>query len=445
MIKLKIISYKKAVVLKVDYEATAFTEELFNWKWCKGKEIFRFDIESGKSTFFKQLEYNKAPKVLATYPLNLKFSSAILNESILRFFRSNCLGNKTHRSALVALMRLLRETVNQIMEREKGIELGTTYINAFGHAYGMFLVPMINIANRIENPSMANLSVYTEFKGKIPFYMWPENTLLPENWLTQLDQLVENGNDNNTAVIKLLDLPNKDLVRSMIEINYLCVFNLKAAFEICSNYDFAIRLFKAVQITEEIKQFINNIKPIYGEEGIVRLAEKSEEYNLEDCVRLYNCLNNENIELLIKERVRIRNLHDWLSITHKKQQHKNVKFNVPEHVIRRLSMQMNGLSFSLPSESLELIKVGHDLHNCVASYSEDMANNKCWIVIITNDDGKRLACLEISENALVQARINKNIGVKENRDINDVVMQWVRKANLAVKTKDINDKVAMAS
>ena len=309
----------------------------------------------------------------------------------------------------------------------------------------MFLVPMINIANRIENPSMANLSVYTEFKGKIPFYMWPENTLLPENWLTQLDQLVENGNDNNTAVIKLLDLPNKDLVRSMIEINYLCVFNLKAAFEICSNYDFAIRLFKAVQITEEIKQFINNIKPIYGEEGIVRLAEKSEEYNLEDCVRLYNCLNNENIELLIKERVRIRNLHDWLSITHKKQQHKNVKFNVPEHVIRRLSMQMNGLSFSLPSESLELIKVGHDLHNCVASYSEDMANNKCWIVIITNDDGKRLACLEISENALVQARINKNIGVKENRDINDVVMQWVRKANLAVKTKDINDKVAMAS
>ena len=190
---------------------------------------------------------------------------------------------------------------------------------------------------------------------------------------------------------------------------------------------------------------VNNIKPIYGEEGIVRLAEKSEEYKLEDCVRLYNCLNNENIELLIKERVRIRDLHDWLSITHKKQQHKNVKFNVPEHVIRRLSMQMNGLSFSLPSESLELIKVGHDLHNCVASYSEDMANNKCWIVIITNDDGKRLACLEISENTLVQARINKNIRVKENRDINDVVMQWVKKANLAVKTKDINDRVAMAS
>lgn len=439
IIKLKVIAYKAAIELKVEYEANAFTD-LFQRKWCKGKETFRINF-TGESYFKKEVFFNSEEMESAVYPINQEFYSAIVNGSILRFLKHGSLALQTHRTELTHAVRVIRETVTKSLKTRFKDDLTSLYVNASSERSGMFLVPILSMVARIQKPEGKNIEPYTKFENKLTtLFMWKKSDDMPENWLELMLQYMNEGEDETGSILKIVGLPNKDGIRNMVKENIHSINNIKAALRICRNYDYAVRLAQAINISVTREEFLKEMLPIYREDGIVRMAERAKKFNLDDCARLYKLLNEENKGVVRAKGVRLRDLHDWMSLRHKTQDHKNQMFNVPEHVVRRLSMQMSGLSFSMPSESLELVKIGHDLHNCVASYSEDMLNNKSWIVVITNGEGKRLACLEIKQDTVVQAKINGNIGVRENREINGVVMQWVKKAKLAVKTEDISSK-----
>ena len=89
------------------------------------------------------------------------------------------------------------------------------------------------------------------------------------------------------------------------------------------------------------------MKTIYGQEGILRLVVDAQELGTTDCVRLYNFLNDENQTAIETEGVRLKDLHNWMSLRHKLQNHKNLKYDIPDYIIKRLSMQTNRLKFFL--------------------------------------------------------------------------------------------------
>jgi len=148
-------------------------------------------------------------------------------------------------------------------------------------------------------------------------------------------------------------------------------------------------------------------------------------------------LNDENKKALETESVRLRDLHDWMSLRHKRQTHKNLKFDVPDHIIKRLSMQTDRLKFFMPKESMELLEAGHELHNCVATYGNAMKNNSKWIVLVADDKGKLTVCLEIRGNELVQAKTNRNKPVSSDNKLNSEVLAWAKEANIRVETSDV--------
>lgn len=436
-VTLKVITFKNAVELRVSYEGLAFTKNLFKRTFCDGKEIFRFDLKSGKSTFHVKL--TKGKKVEWTvYPIEEGYIQAIERGSILRYFRRNCLANKTHRKGLIGVLRLVREYITNQLEKREKKRLETLYINGLGHDSGMFLLPLFNFANRIENPNGKNYERGRKFKSYITrLYTVEADSIFPKDWVSLLYERMEKGEDEVTALVRSMGLPDRAEVRKLVGEDYHCIGNLKKALALCENFHHGIRLHEAIEVNENTTDFLEILKGMYGEERMVRFAEHKMEYNFKDCRMLYFQLNEENRERLLREKVRSRDLHDWLSMVHKKQKHKNHPLNVPEHIRRRLCMQKDSLQFMVPKESFELLEMGHKLHNCVAGYGERMREGKVCIVAVTDDKGKYLACLEIMGDRIVQAKIDQNKGVKVNAKINQSILEWAKKANLKVETRDI--------
>ena len=56
---------------------------------------------------------------------------------------------------------------------------------------------------------------------------------------------------------------------------------------------------------------------------------------LEDCVRLYNQLDEDSKIEIVTEHIRLRDLHDWMAKKHRRQTHQNIILDVPEHIINR--------------------------------------------------------------------------------------------------------------
>ena len=56
---------------------------------------------------------------------------------------------------------------------------------------------------------------------------------------------------------------------------------------------------------------------------------------------------------------------------------------------------------------------------------------------MTDDKGMLAACLEVRDNALVQAKLKYNDPVHENQAINDEILKWCRAAGLEIITKDV--------
>ncbi|WP_049755863.1 PcfJ domain-containing protein [Desulforamulus reducens] len=275
--------------------------------------------------------------------------------------------------------------------------------------------------------------------------------------------LVKQKQDFISALVATYSLPDKPIIKRILGANPFEASLLSEAMQLCKNYDYAIRLYKSFKlynllgsnrygyeytpdyVNRDVLQFLRDMLRVYGESGIVHMMENAKEINLKDCIRLYQQLKDENQRAIKTEKVRIRDLHDWMSYRHKLQNHENLKFNVPNHIIRRLSMQNEKLKFFLPKESMELLKAGVELHNCVASYSRAMQDNSKWVVLVANDKGKLVACLEVQGRRLIQAKIDKNKPVSSDNKLNAEVISWAKEANLEIKTNDLKVQTESAT
>ena len=56
---------------------------------------------------------------------------------------------------------------------------------------------------------------------------------------------------------------------------------------------------------------------------------------------------------------------------------------------------------------------------------------------MTDDNGLMRACLEVRDNALVQAKLKFNKPVSEDAAINSAIRDWCRMTGLAIKTADV--------
>lgn len=135
--------------------------------------------------------------------------------------------------------------------------------------------------------------------------------------------------------------------------------------------------------------------------------------------------------------VKLKELHDWLIMALKDQQDNGFALEAPEHIKRRLAMQTESLKFFLPKHTDDLVEASDKLHNCVRTYGDRVYNGECNIVLMTDDIGKLVACLEVKNGVLVQAKLKHNRSVRQDAKINKAVVEWCAKTDLKIETKDV--------
>ena len=449
--RLAVKEYKSAVTFEIYSTTLEFNNYLGIFERSY-KEVFRFDIDKQTATF---TTYRNGAKC-ETLELGDPFKLDIFQKSILRFFLSFSFANTDQKTELSRILKVLRETVHRKLEEHLGYKVSSMFVFP-GTYYGSFLVPIFNIAYRLACPDAPNLpAVYREDTRTVWDYWTTKmlevsqgvagtliHTFSGAGYMDGVMAKTRKKKDFITALAASHSLPDKPMVRRALQEDPFDVNMLSMSFKLCENYDYAMQMFggmtklKHMRDHEELLQFLQEMKGLYGEVGIVRLVCEAQELNLRDCIRLYEQLNDANKKALADEGVRLRDLHDWMSLRQKKQLHKNVKFDVPAHIVRRLSMQRDRLSFFLPAESMQLLEAGHKLHNCVAGYGKSMKNNELWIVLVADDMGKLAACLEIKGKELVQAKQDRNKAVSLNAQLNDAIFAWAKAAKLEIKTSDV--------
>lgn len=440
-VRLAVKAYKSSVIFEINCDSVYF-DDLFSVRAKRYKETFKFDLSKQIVTFSKTQGKNKADVVEIGNPFDL---SLLQGTSILRFFLPNSLANTKQKAALSSIIKTLRETVQGMLEKRLCHKVKSMFVSP-GQRHGSFLHPIFNIAYRVRYPDALNLTaIYRETPRNIEYY-WGDQMIIASDSMYSAIELTRPERNIIDAMITLAELPDKTTVRRILTESIFNIGKLGNAFEICSNYDYAIRLYDGFKkltfsrydhIVKPLIEFLKALLPVYGEAGVVQLVEFAFEVDLKDCVNLYNQLNEENRRAIVDEKVKIKDLHDWMAKRHRIQNHVNLRFNVPDHIVKRLSMQKDKLKFFLPQESLELLEAGAELHNCVASYGTAVKNNRKWIVLVASDNGRLSACIEVVGKEVVQAKIDRNKPVHTDVKLNAEIVTWAKEANLAIKTSDV--------
>ena len=98
--------------------------------------------------------------------------------------------------------------------------------------------------------------------------------------------------------------------------------------------------------------------------------------------------------------------HNALSNISYQVKNKNITFSYSQDQ-KDLEDDIDGYSFRLPENSYKLCDIGTVLHNCVASYADQVSEKKCTIVYATKEDHYQI-CIEVDGNEVMQERVDHN-------------------------------------
>lgn len=447
-VRFTIETFKRVVRFSATYKTIEFPRLFVPWK-RHYKESFRFDLA-------KQQVLHRSPitDVEENAYVGNPFED-LAARSLLRHINVTSMA-KSHKAKIVEMLSSLRKV---IQERMPGSAKQSMYV-PYGQSFGYVLAPIENIAYRVTYPDAPNLD--KAYRGYLRERKEYQNRyLLGERHSNKVmfDRVAEKMRveklDFRTAMVQCSGLPNKKSVRDAIGESPFGVEYLRLALSLCEKHDYAMRLYKAFEngkvlsasegyekafCNAGIVDFLKTIKSIYGEKGMVYAAENQVKMQILDCRQLYAVLNEENRATVIEGKVPLPDLHDWMARQHRRQSHKNIVFEVPEHIERRLAMQKDHIKFFLPRESFELLDIGEALKNCVASYAHRVADGTSNIVGMSDDRGLLIACIQIKEDSVVQAKLRYNKPVWENMAVNNEIVEWAKTAKLQINTNDIRIK-----
>ena len=98
--------------------------------------------------------------------------------------------------------------------------------------------------------------------------------------------------------------------------------------------------------------------------------------------------------------------HDALANLTYKVKNKKITFKYSQ-AQQALEDDIDGYSFRLPQNSFQLCEIGTALHNCVASYAENISKNESTIIYVTKE-AKYQLCIEVRGDEIIQERADRN-------------------------------------
>ena len=197
------------------------------------------------------------------------------------------------------------------------------------------------------------------------------------------------------------------------------------------------------QSTESYLQSLRIIRHNRGEAAAVKLMEREDSYNAQDCGHMWDLLTPQNKRKFIRAKIRSRDIHDYLTRLVDRQQHANVRIKYKSLRDFPLTGKVDDLIFSLPPDTEQLANLGRAMHNCVGTYRDRVLSGKVRIIAAFKNR-KPVICIEIKNNRIVQAKLVNNKPARENAELNRALLAWAKSRKLTIETNDVQTEREVA-
>lgn len=283
------------------------------------------------------------------------------------------------------------------------------------------------------------------------YYVHPNGIILLKkynsNFLNRISKMQKN--DIQDYIVNKMKYSTKRFRRLVLEHLYLYPVYNKASklFSVDNSYrilNFIVGLIESklkypydidllMDLLSEDKQLIQMV----GENKIVDAIIDNSIYLVKDTIDMLKrifTINNDFNTIKPLLRGNIREVHDSLSAYYQKIKSANIHITYSNYE-KSLEDNINGFEFRLPEDTYKLIDVGNNMHMCVGSlYSDKAVEKKCTIVVVTYLN-KYVACIEVKNNSIVQAKGPFNSRLKG--DVFNSIIEWANKHKLNINTSDL--------
>lgn len=427
------------------------------------KETLRFDFKSKKATY---TDYNRGK-----HELTLEYIHHKRVMEVLTYLGKSYAMHDINRKPLNNVFRSLRLAFERRIKKAYGYSTSDVYIApSFNEDNGYHFSMLLNMILKLSAPDMPNIisiqrgadywnDYYSRLITSIPF----DSDVL---------DLTKKGMNFQEALRTVYKSPNSKALRRAMAKNPMSVVlsSVLSLFkdENCrrtivdlnrhnlpddEKYKYTGKVHCAKDIRKSMKLHIDGSKEFwqimivrYGEPAALRWILSEDFRDIEDCVRMYSELIVKYRDMFWAKRFKLKSLHAELINVYNKQEYGDV--NLP--AIPALNADVNGLHFVVPKTAADLMIIGKQLKNCVGSYKDRVMKGNTAIVVVTDDNMKPVACLELTKDIdskekftkLVQAKLFGNQCVSKNKDVNNTVLTWANQLKIEPVTVDIQAQVS---
>lgn len=451
---LRLYECKTQIILKANFNMVRLTHDLKEPVILgTHTEEYRFDIKS-RQVHIKSRECNQDPVILEIEdPISAR---ALLARSWLRYLRNETELVKSYKPEIVELLKTLRDAVTTKYKELHGYNLSKLFVSS-GQTYGWLQMPILNIAYRLQMPEASNLSktfiqdsrsIYRPHRalpGNMQVMQTPD---LSQKWKIACD--LAKGKDCITAMLEAYTLPTIKSFRKILQAdNIFAIQELTYCYELSKgDLNYTVTLYNLIQnkFPEQKDTYFDmphiferlmhiNASGVIPVTKVISILKNMDFQSVQDTLSILSQLNKPNQRDILK--CKITKMHDMATNLLYKQKHPNIKLSVPDYIKNRLMMQKDKIKFFLPNDSYELKDAGTELHNCVGGYTDKINKGTSCVVLVSDDKGKLVVCIELQQNKLIQAKLACNEPVFANARLQAEVLDWCKKCSIAICTSDV--------
>lgn len=403
------------------------------------KYTLRFDFKTRETLYLQHGAFGRVSISHTLWPLNKTAydnTRLCMKDTVFRYLNAESSIRYAERKRLDSFFRNVVDCFNRKLSEAAGYKIKSAYTPTNTQNYhGAFDYCFSNLVWRLKYPDARNLTT-TELHA-CPYSKDPVVKLVEDS-----------GKPYLRAIRKIYDFPDMPGLSTQLAkcpIHFLSI--LRSAWpvfhEIDNRYKLLDRMLAPLkcsigfyQSAESYLRSLRIIKHTRGEAAAVKLMEREDSYNVQDCGHMWDLLTPQNKRKFIRAKIRSRDIHDYLTRLADKQQHANVRIKYKSLRDFPLTGKVDDLIFSLPPDTEQLANLGRAMHNCVGTYRDRVLSDKVRIIAAFKNR-KPVICIEIKNGAVAQAKLVNNQPVRDVAELNRALISWAKSRKLTIETNDV--------
>lgn len=457
----EVVELKDAIDLRISYKAITLKMDGTSIDEGIRKEALRFDFKKKKAIY---TDYNRQK-----YDLTPDYIREHYFMQVLEYFGKSYAMHSINKKPLNDLFRVLRVAFQKRLLATYGYGAADVYISPSASEEGGYHFNMLlNMALKIAAPDMPSIA----YIHRCASY-WDDSHIYSRNINIPIRddvfELTRKGVNFHEAMRIVHKAPNSRSLRKAMATNPMAVYmsgvlnlfddeNIRRTIMTLNRVDVPItdvqrysgKVQRAKDIRKSMRLHVDGSKEFwqimiarYGEPAALRWILAEDFRDIEDCVKMYSELQLKYRDMFWGKRFKPKELHAELINIYNKQEYGDV--NLPK--VPELNADVNGMHFMVPKTAADLMMIGKQLKNCVGSYKDKVMKGNTAIVVVTDDNMKPIACLELSKGddkftKLVQAKLFGNQCVSKDKTINNTVLKWANQLEIEPRTIDVQAQVS---